>query len=80
MSEFPEELIKRCSKVIHEEWLRGRSMSAESQAIAVLRESGHAELVAALKKALPHVSVSSMPRAIEVETQGQDALRKAGAA
>ena len=50
MSEFPEELIERC-------WRASGGPMSRDGIKDILRESGHAELVAALKKATTAVAI-----------------------
>jgi len=63
MSEFPEELIERCEREI----LNGHNQSRHAAICAVLRESGHAELVAALKKI-----VNASPAYLAEEISGDE--------
>ena len=64
MSEFPEELIERCAKKLEQ---YGPQYSAKEKVWAILRESGHAELVAALKKI-----VNASPAYLAEEISGDE--------
>ncbi len=77
--EFPEELIKRCSRKVAAMIVANdpRSRGCSNIAAAVLRESGHAELVAALK---PFVSDHPITQFdfFAYRQAAIEALRKAG--
>jgi len=79
MSEFPEELIERCAESVRETE-DGRIPRRIVE--AVLRESGHAELVAALKKATAAVAIQEQRGGThwkELLLEIEAAIRKAGA-
>ena len=76
---FPEELIERCAKKLEQ---YGPQYSAEEKVWAILRESGHAELAAALKLARPYVHDDGSFSALRIGAvleQIDAALKKAGA-
>jgi hypothetical protein len=88
-NEFPIELIIRCSRAP-----KTRSPLRGSTVAAVLRESGHKELVEALrgyeaweadliltgdwKSEFPRMTAAQYDKMIELQTKRNEALRKAG--
>ncbi len=77
--EFPEELIERCAKrVANNHQCRSFDDSDRDDASSVLRESGHAELVAALCNLMSLAERNGMTASKQV-SDAWDVLRKAGA-
>ena len=72
MSEFPEELIERCKQKM----LVGECVGQREIVVNILRESGHPELVAGLRKARMEVIWNSQ---VELLAEIDVALKKAGA-
>ncbi len=71
-SEFPPELIERCREKV---W---PTEHVDDAIVAILRESGHAKLVAALKRARLYVNSSHLKSAIKALPTIDSALHKAG--
>ena len=82
MSEFPASLIERCVIAINKNYTKPQVVfSCDIE--AVLRESGHDELVAALKQARDDVATTGTStdwRRDNLLAKIDEALRKAGAA
>ena len=81
-TEFPVELVERCAKAAYAGFHNARKDDTGEMVRAVLRESGHAELVAALKEAR---DFAASVESVEGDCYGDPtprinaALRKAGA-